>query len=261
MQQNSGNTEYRTFAGRRALVTGASSGLGAHFAGLLARGDIDQLFVAARSVNRLKATADACQALGAKSVTPIAMDVTNVDSVSAGFAEIERAGGIDLLVNNVGMTVQKPALDCSVDDFDGVMNTNIRGAWLCAQAAGRLMSKEAGGDIVNIASILGLRVANAVTAYAISKAGVIHMTKALAVEWARFDIRVNALAPGYFETDLNRSFFASDPGQAMIKRIPMRRLGTLADLDSPFTLLASGASRYLTGAILTVDGGHHINSV
>ena len=113
MQQISRNTEYGTFAGRRALVTGASSGLGAHFAGLLAGGDIDQLFVAARSVNRLKPTADACQALGAKSVTPIAMDVTNVDSVSAGFAEIERAGGIDLLVNNVGTCRKRPAATLS----------------------------------------------------------------------------------------------------------------------------------------------------
>ena len=119
--------------------------------------------------------------------------------------------------------------------------------------------RERGGDIVNIASILGLRVASGVATYAISKAALIQMTRALAIEWARYGIRVNALAPGYVETDLNRAFFASEAGQAMIKRIPMRRLGQAADLDAPFLLLASGASRYLTGSVLAVDGGHSIN--
>jgi NAD(P)-dependent dehydrogenase (short-subunit alcohol dehydrogenase family) len=123
------------------------------------------------------------------------------------------------------------------------------------------MKASGGGDIVNIASILGLRVASNIATYAISKAGVIQMTKALALEWARYDIRVNALAPGYVETEINDGFFKSEAGAAMIKRIPMRRIGSLADLDAPFRLLALGQSRYMTGTVITVDGGHSTNSL
>ncbi len=121
------------------------------------------------------------------------------------------------------------------------------------------MAPHGGGDIVNIASILGLRVAKGLGAYAISKAGVVQMTRALAVEMAREGVRVNALAPGYFETEINRGFFRSPAGEAMIKSIPARRIGRLDELDAPFLLLASGASAYLTGTVLTVDGGHHVN--
>jgi NAD(P)-dependent dehydrogenase (short-subunit alcohol dehydrogenase family) len=123
------------------------------------------------------------------------------------------------------------------------------------------MKASGGGDIVNIASILGLRAASNLAAYAISKAGVIHMTKALALEWARYGIRVNALAPGYVETEINDEFFKTDAGEKLIKRVPMRRIGQLQDLDAPFRLLAHGASRYMTGTIITVDGGHSINSL
>ncbi|MGG5823453.1 SDR family NAD(P)-dependent oxidoreductase [Falsiroseomonas sp. HW251] len=241
---------------RRALVTGASSGLGAHFAGLLAREGIGTLWLAARSEARLEATLRRCREAGAGDVRPLALDVTDAAGLAASFARIGEAGGLDLLVNNAGIAETAPALEVDPAGFDRVLDTNLRGAWLCATEAARLM-RGSGGDIVNIASILGLRVAGGVAPYAISKAGLVQMTRALAVEWARHGIRVNALAPGYVETELNRDFFATEAGAALVRRIPMRRLGRPEDLDAPFLLLASGASTWLTAAVLTVDGGHH----
>lgn len=246
---------------RRALVTGASSGLGAHFAKVLASGGIGGLALAGRRFDRLDTVADECRALGVSEICALELDVTDADGITRCFAQARsRLGGIDLLINNAGIADTAPALETSPANFDRVLEVNLRGAWLCAVEAARGM-RETGGDIVNIASILGLRVAGGVGPYAISKAAVIQMTKALALEWARHDIRVNALAPGYIATELNAEFFASDAGKAMISRIPMRRLGELADLDAPFLLVASGASRYMTGAVLTVDGAHHCNSL
>ena len=147
-------------------------------------------------------------------------------------------------------------------NWDSVVNTNLKGVWLVAQAAARRMiENKVKGSIVNIASILGLRVAGAVAPYAISKAGVIQMTKALALEWARYGIRVNALAPGYFVTELNDDFFQSDAGQALIKRVPQRRLGQLSELDGPLLLLISNAGSFMTGSVVTVDGGHMVSGL
>ncbi len=249
-----------SLAGRRALVTGASAGLGAHFATLMARHGVAVLWLAGRSAERLDATAEACRAAGAARVETLVLDVTEDASVQGGFARIAAEGGLDLLVNNAGLAETRAAIETSAAEFDRILDTNLRGAWLCATAAARLM-REGGGDIVNIASILGLRVASGVAPYAISKAVLVQMTRALALEWARYGIRVNALAPGYIETDLNRDFFATDAGQALIRRIPIRRLGRLEDLDAPFLLLAAGASRYLSGCVLPVDGAHHVNSL
>lgn len=249
------------FAGKAALVTGATSGLGRHFAVLLAQGGAERLFLAGRRREQLAGTAEACAAAGLADAVAIPMDVTDAASVRAAFGTImATCPRLDLLVNNAGVADTAPALDTLVESFDKVLDTNLRGAWLVAVEAARLMRGE-GGDIVNIASILGLRVANNVAPYAISKAGVVQMTKALALEWARHGIRVNALCPGYVRTEINAGFFDSEAGGAMLKRIPMRRIGELADLDAPFTLLAGGQSRILTGAVLTVDGGHSINSL
>jgi NAD(P)-dependent dehydrogenase (short-subunit alcohol dehydrogenase family) len=188
------------------------------------------------------------------------LDATAVDDAIAG---IHRdLGGIDVLINNAGVSRQVPALKQTPDDFDAVINTNLRGAWLVAVATANLMVADGTkGSIVNIGSILGERVANNVAAYAISKAAVLQMTKALALEWARHNIRVNALAPGYLSTDMNAEFFATDAGKALIKRIPQRRLGELSELDGPILLLAFDAGSFITGTEIVADGGHLISSL
>ena len=142
-----------------------------------------------------------------------------------------------------------------------MLDTNLKGMFFLAQALAPGMRERGGGSIINVASILGLRQAAGVVSYAVSKAGVIQLTQALALEWARHGIRVNALAPGYMETELNRHFWQSEAGQALIKRIPQRRLGQLHELDGPLLLLASDASRYMTGAVLAVDGGHLVSTL
>jgi NAD(P)-dependent dehydrogenase (short-subunit alcohol dehydrogenase family) len=251
----------RPLSTRTGIVTGASSGLGAHFARLLAKDGIGLLALAARRADRLESVAEECRRLGARRVMVVPLDVTDETAIRESFAAVAReGGGLDLLVNNAGVADTAPALDTPLSGFDRVMEVNLRGVWACAVEAARLM-KGQGGDIVNIASILGLRVATNVAPYAVSKAGVVQMTRALALEWARYGIRVNALAPGYVETEINEDFFATDAGAKLIARIPMRRIGKLADLDAPFRLLAHGASGYLTGAILAVDGGHSTNSL
>jgi len=247
--------------GRTALVTGASSGLGRHFATVLA-GAGAHVALAARRLESLEDVVAEITAAGGQA-TAVPLDVTDAASVRDGVREAASAlGGLDILVNNAGTTVSKAALDHTEDDWDRVIDTNLKGAFLVAQEAARVMKDGAkGGSIVNIASILGLRVAGHVAAYAASKAALVQLTQALALEWARFGIRVNALAPGYMETDLNRDFLATDAGQALIKRVPQRRLGRLADLDGPLLLLCSDASAYMTGAIVPVDGGHLVNTL
>jgi len=191
------------------------------------------------------------------------MDVTEAESIERALEGAEAGlGPLDILINNAGVTVTRPALDLSESEWDQVINTNLKGVWLAAQgAAQRMLQHGKGGSIVNIASILGLRVAGAVAPYAISKAGVVQLTKTLALEWARHKIRVNALAPGYVQTELNDSFFSSEAGQALIKRVPQRRLAELHELDGPLLLLASEAGSYMTGSIVAVDGGHLVSSL
>ena len=238
-------------SGKRALVTGASGGLGRHFAEVLAANGAEVLLAARRTV----ALADAVREIGEKAQA-IALDVTDTTSVEAAFAQV---GRIDILVNNAGVTMTKRALEVEDPEWDRVLDTNLTGAWRVARAAVDAMGD--GGSLINIASILGLRVSGGVLPYSVSKAGVVQMTKALALEWARLGIRVNALAPGYIETDINRDFFETEAGQALIKRIPQRRLGRMRDLDGPLLLLASDASRFMTGTVVEVDGGHLISGL
>ena len=244
-------------SGKTVLVTGASSGLGAHFATVLARAGAN-LILAARRQSALDETAEAARGLGA-AVSVVPVDVTSSASVAALAPAIAQ---VDVLVNNAGIVRSAPALAQTEEDWDTVIDTNLKGMFLVAQAAARAMKAHGrGGAIVNIASILGLRQAGGVAPYAISKAGVVQMTKTLALELARYNIRVNALAPGYLDTALNREFWETETGQALIRRIPARRLGQPAELDGPLLLLASGASAYMSGAVLAVDGGHLVNTL
>jgi NAD(P)-dependent dehydrogenase (short-subunit alcohol dehydrogenase family) len=249
-------------AGKSVLVTGGSSGLGRHFAELCARHGA-KVAVAGRRVEMLAGLAEELRALGAADCLPVQLDVRDAASVrDAVAAANQRFGGLDVLVNNAGIVLNGPALDQPEEAFDAVLDTNLKGMWLAATEAARLWkAAERGGAIVNIASITGLRPAGNVAAYSVSKAAVVQMTKALAGEWARHGIRVNALAPGYLATDLNNDFLASDTGQALVRRIPMRRLGELSELDAPFLLLATDAGSFMTGSIVVVDGGHLVASL
>lgn len=247
--------------GKTALVTGASGGLGRHFAGVLA-GAGANVCAAARRMDKVTETVAGIEAAGGQAFG-MEMDVTDTDSVDAAFGVIEsQAGPVTVVVNNAGIANGKLALDLEEADWDRVLDTNLKGAWTVAQAAARRMAgAETGGVIVNIASVLGLGVSKGVMPYAVSKAGLVQMTKALALEWARHGIRVNALAPGYVETDLNRGYLAGEEGRKQVKRIPQRRPAEMAELDGPLLLLASDASSYMTGSVVTVDGGHLVSSL
>lgn len=247
--------------GHRALVTGASKGLGAHFARTLAASGA-HVAVAARDRAACQALCDKLEAAGATAL-PVAMDVSAPDKVGKAVKEAAHAlGGLDILINNAGVTETVPLIDQDEAGWDRILDTNLKGAFLVGQAAAKVMrDAQTGGTIVNVASILGHRVAGQVGAYAASKAALVQLTKCMALEWARYGIRVNALCPGYIETDLNREFLDSDLGQALKKRIPQRRFGTLAELDGPLLFLCSKASSFVTGTSLVADGGHLISSL
>ncbi len=250
-----------SLAGKTALVTGGFGGLGRHFAATLATAGAC-VGIVGRRIAEGEAFAAELRARGVN-VLACAMDVTQPGSVQAAFDTVSDAlGPIEVLVNNAGVAVTKPFLELSEEDWAGVVDVNLNGAWRVAQAGARHMRDHGrGGSIVNIASITGMRVAGAISAYVASKAGLIQLTKAMALELARYRIRVNALAPGYIETDINREFFAGEAGQALIKRIPQRRIGKPEELDGPLLLLASDAGSYMTGSVIVADGGHLVSSL
>jgi len=256
-------TELPSFgvAGQVALVTGASSGIGRHFATLLAAAGA-KVALAARRVDRLAELAREIEATGGESL-PIACDVTRSDNVAAAVATAEKElGPLSVLVNNAGVVVSKPVLQHTEADWDYVVDTNLKGAWLMAREfAQHLVGLKRPGRIINISSVLGSRTIGRVPAYCAAKAGLTHLTHVLAMELARYDILVNALAPGYVETDFNRAFFQTEPGKALISRIPLKRLGRTGDLDGALLFLASPASAYVTGAVIAVDGGHAVAAI
>jgi NAD(P)-dependent dehydrogenase (short-subunit alcohol dehydrogenase family) len=241
--------------GKAALVTGASSGLGRHAARLLAAAGA-KVAIAARRVDALAELEKQIEAQDGRAL-PLALDVTSADSVRncVRAAETE-LGPISILVNNAGVAKTAAALEVSEADWDQVVDTNLKGAWLMAQAMGEHMTRcGQGGSIINVASVLGLQGSARIPAYCASKGGLVNLTRALAVEWARHGIRVNALAPGYIETDINREFLNSPAGEKLRKGVPLRRFGRPQDLDGALLLLASDASAYMTGSVLVIDGG------
>ena len=242
--------------GKVALVTGAAGGLGEHFSYTLGRAGAKVVLVG----RRLQPLQDLAAKLKKENIQalPISVDVTSPDSVSAAFEQAQAEFGlVNVVVSNAGAATSKPALSLSTDEWSQIIDINLKGSWIvCAEAAKRLVEAKQPGSLINITSILGHRVAGSVLPYTTSKAGLEHMTRAMALEWARYGIRVNAIAPGYIATPLNAEFFASDPGQALIRRIPQRRLGKPEDLDGALLLLASDASAYMTGSSIVLDGGH-----
>jgi hypothetical protein len=242
--------------GKRALVTGASSGLGLHFARVLAEAGAT-VTLAARRADVVDAQAETLRSDGFAAEAG-SLDVTAAEGIAAFF---DARPAFDIVVNNAGIAGEGNAMEMEIDAFRNVVDTNLTGVFGVARAAARGMQTAGGGSIVNIASILGLRVAGQVSAYAASKAAVVQLTKAFALEWARHGIRVNALCPGYIATPINEPFFATEAGSALVRRIPQRRLGRLTDLDGPLVLLASGYSAYMTGAVIAVDGGHLVSGL
>lgn len=247
--------------GQVALVTGASSGLGAHFATVLAEAGA-RVVVAARRNDRIHQLVENIKAKG-QHAEAVTIDVTDVQSIANCFEQATQVFGVpNIVVNNAGVTVTKAAIDQTVQDWNQVIDTNLKGCWLVAtEAARRLIASKKSGCIINIASILGERVAASVGPYAISKAGVIQATKVMALEWARYGIRVNALLPGYIRTELNSEFLDSPLGLKLQKKIPSQQFGDVQDLSGPLLLLASEAGSAMSGSTLEVDRSHLVSSL
>jgi NAD(P)-dependent dehydrogenase (short-subunit alcohol dehydrogenase family) len=247
--------------GQVALVTGASSGIGRHLAEVLAAAGA-KVALAARRADRLAELAREIEGRGGQCL-PVGCDVTDRQSIVAAIATAEdRLGPVSVLVNNAGVVVSKPLFEHTEADWDYVIDTNLKGAWLVAREfAHHLVERKRPGRIINIASVLGFRTIGQVPAYCAAKAGLIHLTHVMAMELARHSILVNALAPGYVETDFNREFFKTEAGQRLISRIPLKRIAQPEDLDGALLFLASPASAYVTGAVISVDGGHGVAAI
>ena len=245
--------------GKTALVTGASQGLGRRFAEVLAAHGA-AVPLAERQTDKLAALAADIEGRGGRAFT-VPLDVTDCAAIAAAVAEVEAAfAPLDILVNNAGVAVTRRFLEVTPEDYDRVLDTNLRGCFFVAQSVAKRMVARGGGSIINIASVLGQDVIGQVSPYCASKAGLLHLTRAMALELAKTGVRVNAIAPGYIETSMNQAFFQSPPGEKMIARkMPVGHLGQPDDLDGALLLLAGPASRYMTGTTLTVDGAFSLS--
>ena len=243
------------------LVTGASQGLGRQFARVLSNHGA-AVVLAARQTAKLKSLEQEIVGQGGRAVA-VQMDVTDTASIGKAMDLAEAAlGPVSVLINNAGIAIEKLSVDQTEADWDSVINANLKGAYFAAtEMARRMIARKQEGNIVNIASVLGVGIMKFLAPYSVSKAGIIQATKVMALELAANRIRVNALAPGYIETDINREFLASPAGQAIAKRIPAGRFGQPADLDGALLLLASDAGRYISGAVIPVDGGHLVGAL
>ncbi len=250
-------------SGRVALVTGASSGLGAQFARTLAQAGA-AVVLASRRVDKLKELRAHIEADGGDAHV-VSLDVTDVDSIKAAVAHAEtEVGPIDILVNNSGVSTTQRLQDVREEDYDFIFNTNVRGAFFVAQEVGKRMIARArgaapgtytGGRIINIASMAGLKVLPQIGAYCMSKAAVIQMTRAMALEWGRFDINVNAIRPGYIDTEINHHHWQTEQGQKLVSMLPRKRVGHPKDLDALLVMLGSGESQFINGAVIAADDG------
>ena len=242
--------------GQVALITGASKGLGRHFACTLANAGAT-VAACGRSHDLLQELKDEISKSGGDAMA-FALDVRSSENVTEVVKSVtEILGPIDILVNNAGIAVVKPAFEVSELDWDAVIDTNLKGVWLVASTVAKAMVENGkGGKIINISSIASTTVLGRASSYGASKAGVSQLTRALAVEWARHGIQVNAIAPGYILTEMNQGFFASSSGNKVVERIPQRRIGRPEDLDGALMLLVSDASGFMTGSTILVDGGH-----
>jgi NAD(P)-dependent dehydrogenase (short-subunit alcohol dehydrogenase family) len=250
-------------SGRVALVTGASSGLGAQFARTLARAGA-AVVLGARRVERLKTLRAEIEADGGDAHV-VGLDVCDMTAIRSAVAHAEtEVGGIDILVNNSGVSTTQKLTDVMPDDYDYVMDTNTRGAFFVAQEVAKRMIARAkgaapgtytGGRIINIASMAGLRVLGQIGVYAMSKAAVIHMTRAMALEWGRYDINVNAICPGYIDTEINHHHWQSENGQKLVSMLPRKRVGKPQDLDAVLMMLCANESHFVNGAVVAADDG------
>jgi len=250
-------------SGRVAFITGASSGLGAQFARTLSRAGA-AVVLASRRVEKLKSLRAQIEGEGGDAhVTPC--DVTDLDSIASAVAHAEtEVGSIDILINNSGVSTTQRLQDVSEDDYDFIFDTNVKGAFFVAQEVGKRMLARArgaapgtytGGRIINIASMAGLKVLPQIGAYCMSKAAVVQMTKAMALEWGRFGINVNAICPGYIDTEINHHHWQTEQGQKLVQMLPRKRVGQPEDLDALIVMLASGNSHFINGAIIAADDG------
>ena len=243
--------------GKTGLVTGASQGLGRQFALTLVRHGA-RVALAARQAGKLDELQQEIEAAEG-TAHAVSMDVRDVKSITEAVAAAESAlGPIDILVNNAGLAINKLFLDVTEADYDTILDTNLKGCFFCAQVVAKGMVERRSGSIINISSVLGSRPIGTLTTYCASKAGLNQLTAALGLELARSGVRVNAIAPGYIETPMNSAFFQSPAGEALVRSVPQRQLGKIEDLDGALLLLASDASRFMTGAVITVDGGFMI---
>ncbi|MDO8319211.1 SDR family oxidoreductase [Rhodoferax sp.] len=250
-------------SGRVALITGASGGLGAQFARTLASAGA-AVVLASRRLERLKELRAKIEAEGGDAHV-IELDVTDQDSIRSAVAHVEtEVGSIDILVNNSGVSTTQRLVDVRQDDFDFMFDTNVKGAFFVAQEVGKRMLARAqgaapgsftGGRIVNVASTAGLKVLPKIGVYCMSKAAVIQMTKAMAVEWGRFDINVNAICPGYIDTEINHAHWQTEAGQKLIQMLPRKRIGKPQDLDALLMMLCSDQSHFINGAVISADDG------
>ncbi len=253
-------------SGRVAFVTGASSGLGAQFARTLSRAGAG-VVLAARRMERLKTLRAELEAEGGDAHV-VELDVTDRDSISSAVAHAEtEMGTIDILVNNSGVGASHKLVDVTPDDYDHIMNTNTRGAFFVAQEVGKRMIARSrgaapgtftGGRIVNVASMAALRVVSQIGVYAMSKAAVVHMTRAMALEWGRYGINVNALCPGYIDTEINHEHWQTEAGRKLVNMLPRKRVGEPADLDSALMMLCANESRFINGAVISADDGYGV---